>query len=93
MTKISFVFFASILFFTSCENDGSSTVGTYEKEETSASPERKETEAKEEPAKNANIENVSIDTSKNNQDSININDTMKKSTKVQTKTTKTAVKS
>ncbi|MCW3079996.1 hypothetical protein [Segetibacter sp.] len=37
MKKISVVCLAGLLFFTACENGGSSTVGSYEKEETSSS--------------------------------------------------------
>lgn len=42
MKKISIVCLAGLLFFTACENTGSSTVGTYEKEETSQSSEKSE---------------------------------------------------
>lgn len=37
MKKISVVCLAGVLFFAACENGGSSTVGSYEKEETSTS--------------------------------------------------------
>jgi hypothetical protein len=44
MKKISIVCLTGLLFFTACENSGSSTVGTYEKEETSQSSEKNENE-------------------------------------------------
>lgn len=45
MKKISIVCLSGLLFFTACENTGSSTVGTYEKEETTQSSEKTEHES------------------------------------------------
>ena len=45
MKKICILGFAGLLFLTACENGGSSTVGTYEKEETSKSSEKSESES------------------------------------------------
>ncbi|MDQ6813399.1 MAG: hypothetical protein M3040_06675 [Bacteroidota bacterium] len=42
MKKISIVCLTGLLFLTACDNSGSSTVGTYEKEETSQSSEKSE---------------------------------------------------
>lgn len=42
MKRICIVCFTGLLFFTACENTNSSTVGTYEKEETSTSSEKSE---------------------------------------------------
>jgi hypothetical protein len=42
MKKISIVCLSGLLFLAACENTGSSTVGTYEKEETSQSSEKSE---------------------------------------------------
>lgn len=53
MRKTFILIMAGILFFSACENTGSSTVGTYEKEETSASEDK-------------NTEHPYIDTSKIN---------------------------
>lgn len=71
MTKIYIACLAGILFFTACENESSSTVGTYDHEETSASSEKKEDATKEENSGNKNEDamNATIDTSKSNADS------------------------
>jgi hypothetical protein len=45
MKKIFVVGLSGVLFFTACENTNSSTVGTYEKEETSQSSEKSEGES------------------------------------------------
>lgn len=45
MKKISIVCLTGLLFLTACENSGSSTIGTYDKEETSQSSEKSEGEA------------------------------------------------
>ncbi|GEO12068.1 hypothetical protein [Segetibacter aerophilus] len=42
MKKISVVYLSGLLLFAACENGGSSTVGSYEKEETSQSSEKSE---------------------------------------------------
>ena len=42
MKKICIIGFAGLLLFTACENGSSSTIGTYEKEETSQSSEKNE---------------------------------------------------
>lgn len=42
MKRITIVCLTGLLFFTACENGGSSTVGSYEKEETSQSSEKSE---------------------------------------------------
>jgi len=72
MIKASIVCIAGILFLSACENSNSSTIGTYEQEETSAPSEIKEDTAKEATAtkESENDSSVSIDTLKNNQDSV-----------------------
>ena len=42
MKRICILCFTGLLFFTACENTNSSTVGTYEKEETSESSQKSE---------------------------------------------------
>lgn len=42
MKRISIVCLTGLLFFTACENTGSSTVGSYERDETSQSSEKTE---------------------------------------------------
>jgi len=44
MKKICIAGFVGLLFFTACENTGSSSVGSYEKEETSQSSDKSENE-------------------------------------------------
>lgn len=51
MKKIFIICFTGIFFLAACENTGSSTVGSYEKEETSHSSEKSEGEAHGEKAK------------------------------------------
>ena len=46
MKKITIISLTGLLFFTACQNTGSSTVGTYDKEETSQSSEKSESESK-----------------------------------------------
>lgn len=45
MKRISIVCLTGLLFFAACENTNSSTVGTYEKEESSQSSEKNESES------------------------------------------------
>ncbi|HSU51304.1 MAG TPA: hypothetical protein VLJ41_11955 [Segetibacter sp.] len=45
MKRISIVCLTGLLFFAACENTNSSTVGSYEKEETSQSSEKNESES------------------------------------------------
>lgn len=60
MKKFSIAFFAAVLFFASCENSGSSTIGTYDKEETHS------TESKEEggSGSESNEKGISADTAR-----------------------------
>lgn len=51
MKKITIVCLTSLLFFSACENSGSSTVGSYENEETSSSSNKSEMEGHGSPAK------------------------------------------
>ncbi len=61
MKKISIAIF-SVMLFTACENTGSSTVGTYEKdEETTQSPDQKE-EAQKEQSTRQNTGSTTSDT-------------------------------
>ncbi len=67
MKKISIVCLAGLLFLAACENNNSSTVGTYENDETSSSADKKESTSNDENL-NSNTENVrdvTIDTGKN----------------------------
>ncbi|MEJ7684955.1 MAG: hypothetical protein WKG06_45340 [Segetibacter sp.] len=67
MKKTSIVCLAGMLFFAACENNNSSTVGTYENDETSSSADKKEGTSKEENLNSytENVRDVNIDTGKN----------------------------
>lgn len=103
MTKISIVCLAGMLFFASCENSESSTVGTYEKDETPATSEKQEETTHEagsnkdedlketstdSSANSANIESKKADTASKKDTSVSL---LKKSVKPQSKTIKTGV--
>lgn len=45
MKKLFIVCLTGLLFLTACENSGSSSVGTYEKDETTQSTDKKESES------------------------------------------------
>lgn len=88
---------AGMLLFGACEDSNSSTIGTYEKEESTSSSEIKDA-AKEKNNKIENIPDVSIDTAKSNDSTSNRKDTgilklNKTKVKVQTKTAKATSKS
>lgn len=66
MKKISIICLAGISFFAACENNNSSTVGTYENEETSPSVDKKEDTSKGHlNNKSQNAQDLSLDTAKN----------------------------
>lgn len=63
MKRISIVCLTGLLFLTACENTGSSTVGSWEKEETTQSTEKTEGASHEEQAKEK-TDSVTVDTLK-----------------------------
>lgn len=67
MKKLSVICLAGILFFAACENNNSSTVGTYENDEASRVSDKKEDSSKEQTSSNQteNTTAASIDTAKN----------------------------
>ncbi len=67
MKKISIVCLAGLLFLAACENNNSSTVGTYENDETSSSADKKESMSNDENlnSNTGNVRDVTIDTGKN----------------------------
>lgn len=67
MKKIYVAGVVAAIFFVSCENNGSSTVGSYENEETSSTTDKKEDITSKERSSDNKTENatsVSIDTAK-----------------------------
>ena len=67
MKKIFVVSLSGLLLLAACENTGSSTVGTYEKEETSQSSEKSEGEIHSGEAKE-HTQNATTDTVKTSED-------------------------
>lgn len=96
MTKVSLACLAGMLFFASCENNNSSTVGTYEQDESPVTSEKEHSSKEGESIKHENVRDISMDTAKSSDSSLHKKDTgiliNKKSIKMQSRTKKVNAK-